>query len=65
MPLQKCSKGGAPGWRWGASGACYPYEAGNAASEKAAKKRALHQGVAASFAQQRAGKTPDIPIGKE
>ncbi len=37
MPVQKCTKGGKPGWRWGKSGKCY---IGSGAKAKAAKQGA-------------------------
>jgi len=49
MPLTKCSSDGHPGWRWGTQGACYIFKAGDHASEKAAKKKALKQAVAESY----------------
>jgi len=46
MPLQRCRKENSPGWRWGDSGACYTYTAGNEKSEAAAKLKAIKQGIA-------------------
>ncbi len=46
MPLQKCQEDGRPGWKWGDAGKCYTYTPGNEASEKAAKQKALNQGIA-------------------
>ena len=49
MPLQKCTKDGKSGWKYGDSGTCYT---GNGAREKARK-----QGVAIKISQQKHGKS--------
>ncbi|MBA7584473.1 hypothetical protein ES708_26428 [subsurface metagenome] len=46
MPIMKCRKGNKPGYRWGNSGFCYTYEAGNKASESVARLKAAKQGAA-------------------
>lgn len=46
MPLKKCNQSGKPGWKWGDAGKCYTYTPDNKASEKAAKKKAIDQGIA-------------------
>ena len=46
MPVQACKIGEKPGFKWGESGKCYTYEAGNEEASKAAKKKALDQGLA-------------------
>jgi hypothetical protein len=61
MPLQRCEQDGRPGWKWGATGACFTYAPGSLSAENIARKNAMAQAVAISFAQKRAGKTPDIP----
>lgn len=38
MPLQRCTKNGKSGWRWGSSGACYPGKDG--------KRKAIAQALA-------------------
>lgn len=50
MPLQRCEEKGQKGWAWG-SGKCYVYT--DKITEKAAKKRAIAQGLAigAKFAK--------------
>ncbi len=48
MPLMKCRKDDKPGWKYGDSGACYTYTAGNEKSEAAAKLKAAKQGIAIS-----------------
>lgn len=50
MPIQSCSDGGKPGFKWGDSGKCYSYTPGNEASMKEARKKAQAQGVAARMA---------------
>jgi hypothetical protein len=46
MPVNSCSSNGKPGYKWGDAGKCYTYTAGDEASMKAAKKKALAQGIA-------------------
>lgn len=46
MPIQNCSEGGKPGYKWGNQGKCYVYTSGDPSSEKQAKHRAMMQGVA-------------------
>ena len=46
MPLQRCETDDRPGWKWGESGKCYPYTAGDEASEQAARKKAMAQAAA-------------------
>ena len=48
MPLIKCRKDDKPGWKYGDSGACYTYTAGDKKSESAAKLKASKQGIAIS-----------------
>lgn len=48
MPLMKCRKDDKPGWKYGDSGVCYTYKAGNEKSEAAAKLKAIKQGIAIS-----------------
>jgi len=50
MPVQQCSEGGKTGFKWGSSGKCYTYTAGDTAGAKAAKKKANAQGFAAKQA---------------
>lgn len=49
MPVQRCTKDGKPGYRWGgpkAGTTCYTYTAGNEDSRKRAKQKAHLQGAA-------------------
>lgn len=46
MPVKSCRSGGKPGLKWGDSGKCYTYTAGNTQSRVAARKRAEKQGRA-------------------
>lgn len=46
MPVQRCRAGGRPGYKWGRTGKCYTYRAGDQAGSKRAKKKALNQGLA-------------------
>ena len=46
MPIKKCSEGDKPGFKWGDSGKCYTYTAGDDASMKAAKAKAVKQALA-------------------
>jgi hypothetical protein len=60
MPLTRCSEDGKPGWKWGESGKCYTFTRGDAASERAARKKARDQAVAiaGNRARKRGEKTP-------
>lgn len=44
MPLKRCKLENKPGWKYGNSGKCYVYTAGNKASESTAKLKAIKQG---------------------
>lgn len=46
MPLQRCMHEGKHAWRWGSTGKAYTYDSDDEESEKAAKKRAIDQGLA-------------------
>lgn len=46
MPMQRCSKGGKPGFRWGNEGVCYTYDPKSEASRNTAKRKAFNQGIA-------------------
>lgn len=46
MPVERCTVGGKPGYRYGSSGKCYHYMPGNATSRNRAKARAKAQGQA-------------------
>ena len=46
MPINRCSKNGKPGFKWGDSGACYTYTSGDEKSIAAAKKKVLAQATA-------------------
>lgn len=46
MPLQTCSSDGKPGFRWGESGRCYTYASGDSTGRRAAKQKAIKQGIA-------------------
>lgn len=46
MPIGHCEANGKPGFKYGNNGKCYTYTPGNKASEKAAKEKAILQGVA-------------------
>lgn len=46
MPIKTCTSGGKPGFKWGDTGKCYPYTAGDEASKEAARKKAIAQGAA-------------------
>lgn len=43
MPIKRCQKDGKPGFKFGTSGKCFTYTAGNAASRERAKKKAQAQ----------------------
>ena len=46
MPVERCSKDGKPGYRWGKQGTCYTYTSGDKASRERAKAKATKQGRA-------------------
>lgn len=46
MPVQQCKSDGKSGYKWGSSGKCYTYVAGDRRSVKMAKKKAEKQGRA-------------------
>lgn len=52
MPIKKCSSKGKPGYKYGDSGKCYTYTAGNQTSRKKAKSKALKQARAIKRSQQ-------------
>lgn len=58
MPLKKCSSGGKPGFKWGDTGKCYTYTAGDDASRKAAKVKAIKQGLAEGGGTFKEGEKP-------
>jgi hypothetical protein len=56
MPVQRCSKNGKPGFKYGKGGACYTYTPGNTQSEVAAKNKAAKQGRAIEASKHSKGK---------
>lgn len=48
MPVKRCRSDDKPGWKYGDSGKCYTYTAGNKKSESTAKLKAAKQGIAIS-----------------
>lgn len=46
MPIQSCTINNKPGFKYGESGACYPYTSGNASSRARARNKARNQGIA-------------------
>lgn len=46
MPLHRTTKNGRPAFQYGATGAKYTYTPSDAASRKAAKKKAIKQALA-------------------
>lgn len=46
MPLHRTMKNGKPAYQYGTTGAKYAYTSGDAASRKAAKKKAIKQALA-------------------
>ena len=53
MPVEECSQDGKPGFRWGNSGACYPYSPNDPASRARARAKAAAQGQAIAFQRAR------------
>jgi len=56
MPIQDCQSDGKPGFKWGESGHCYTYSAGDDASRSRAREKARKQGEA-EHAHDKAGLT--------
>ncbi len=54
MPVQSCSEGGKPGFKWGEGGACYVYDPSSPKSKLAARIKAGHQGTAIAFSKAKA-----------
>ena len=48
MPVKSCTEGKMPGWKWGDSGKCYTYPAGDDDASGKAKQKAYLQGAAAT-----------------
>ena len=48
MPVKSCTEGKMPGWKWGDSGKCYTYPAGDEDASGKAKQKAYLQGAAAT-----------------
>jgi len=46
MPVERASKDGKPGYRWGKSGKVYTYTPGDKESRERAKNKARKQGIA-------------------
>lgn len=46
MPIKRCESDGKPGWKWGDMGKCYTYDPDSLSESKAARKKALKQGIA-------------------
>lgn len=46
MPIKRCSINGKPGFKWGDEGKCYTYDPDSLSERKAARKKALKQGIA-------------------
>ena len=46
MPVKSCTEGKMPGWKWGDSGKCHTYPAGDEKASGKAKQKAYLQGAA-------------------
>ena len=57
MPVQSCRLNNKPGLKWGSSGKCYTYTAGNASSRNRARNKAETQGRAIRASQTRGGRS--------
>ena len=56
MPVQACRLNNKPGFKWGNSGRCYTYTAGNDAGRRRARNKAETQGRAVRASQDRGGR---------
>lgn len=45
MPIKSCQIDGKPGFKWGDQGKCYTFDKEDEGSKKAAKKKAIKQGI--------------------
>lgn len=57
MPVHRTTVNGKPAYQWGSSGKKYVYTAGNKASMKRAKMKAIKQGLAVAYQQ---GTKPEL-----
>jgi len=64
MPINRCSKDGKPGFKWGSSGACYTYTSGDDKSIADAKKKVLAQATAIGEFSRATDSAKDINIFK-
>src|SRR6266511_2305050 len=55
MPVTSCTSDGKPGYKWGDTGKCYTYAAGDSDAAAEAKRKAFVQGVAAGETTKMAG----------
>lgn len=62
MPLERCQTDGRPGWKWGESGKCYVYTAGNEESESAARKKAMAQASAMGEFPATGNRSTQLPL---
>ena len=46
MPIQNCTEGGRPGYKWGSKGKCYTYDPNSKISKERARSKAAAQGRA-------------------
>lgn len=53
MPVERCRRGGKPGFRWGKHGKCYTYTPGSEQEKALARALALRQGRAIKARQGR------------
>lgn len=61
MPVIPCQQNGKPGFRWGSkqdspSSKCYTYDPNSPSSKRAAKQKAIKQGVAIKLSKLRRNK---------
>jgi len=56
MPVQRCSKNGKPGFKYGGKGACYTYNPNSTQSQVAARQKAERQGRAIEASKHGTGK---------
>lgn len=56
MPVMPCQKSGKQGYKYGDSGTCYTYDPNSPSSKRAAKQKAIKQGVAIKLSKLRRNK---------
>jgi hypothetical protein len=65
MPIKSCKLDNKPGYKWGDEGKCYTYTPGDETSRKAAKKKAIKQGLAVEGPEKFAKEASSLEITQD